>query len=88
MKQLMRDSGLPCLGETPWGSHLCHLYNNADEILEVMVPYFSAGLKNNELCIWICSEPIEVSEARRALSDCVADFDAFLASDRADLLIP
>jgi signal transduction histidine kinase len=50
-----------------------------------MVPYFSAGLKNNELCIWICSEPIEVSEARRALSDCVADFDAFLASDQMQI---
>ncbi len=51
-----RNSGVEILGEIGWGTHVCHFYQTKDDLLEVLVPYFKAGLKNKEYCIWVTSE--------------------------------
>jgi DNA repair protein RadC len=37
----------------PWGSHICVFYSNRDELADIFIAYFKAGLENNEYCIWI-----------------------------------
>ena len=44
MSGLLRNSGIPPLGEIPWGTHFCHFYETTEDLLEVVVPYFAAGL--------------------------------------------
>lgn len=51
-----RDSGIDVLGNIEWGTHICHFYQTRDDLIDVLIPYFKAGLNNNEYCIWITSE--------------------------------
>jgi len=66
--QHLAMSGLPAINVLPWGAHVCHFYKTKQELLSTLVPYFVAGLKNHEKCIWITSKPINVDEAFEALS--------------------
>ncbi|OBS50534.1 histidine kinase [Methylosinus sp. 3S-1] len=50
-----------------WGSHFCQFYRNADELLEIVAPYFAAGVAAQELCLWAVAPPVSVEQARAAL---------------------
>ena len=56
-----------------WGDHVCHFFRSADDLGEILVPYFKAGLERNEVCIWVTGHPYgrdrAVSEMRAAMSD-------------------
>jgi MEDS: MEthanogen/methylotroph, DcmR Sensory domain len=51
MTAQVRKTGLGVLGDMPWGTHCCHFYQTQKELLETLVPYFKAGLKNREFCL-------------------------------------
>ncbi|MFO7968058.1 MAG: PAS domain S-box protein [Archaeoglobaceae archaeon] len=51
-----RNSGVDLLGRIGWGTHICHFYRNKDDLIDFVVPYFRAGLDNNEYCVWVISE--------------------------------
>lgn len=61
------ECGIPLIGRIRWGSHFCHFYQGRDELRESLVPYFEAGLKNHERCLWVTAEPFLAGEARREL---------------------
>jgi len=62
-----RESGIERVDRLAWGTHFCHLYETKEDLLEVMVPYFSAGLKNKEFCLWVVSGHLTKEDARSAL---------------------
>jgi hypothetical protein len=59
MKNNIRNSGIGVVGNIPWGTHFCQFYQTKKELIEGIVPYFRAGLENNEFCIWVTSESFE-----------------------------
>ena len=63
------------VGEVPYGTHMCHVYRTRAELLATLVPYFAAGLRANERCIWITSEPLTEDMARSALAAAGVDVD-------------
>ncbi|HEX4924682.1 MAG TPA: MEDS domain-containing protein, partial [Bdellovibrionales bacterium] len=67
MLRELSPSGLPCIGDVRWGSHFCQFYSTKHDLVETLVPYFKAGLENNESCLWITSEPFRAEDARLAL---------------------
>jgi DNA-binding CsgD family transcriptional regulator len=69
-----RKTGLAILGDVPWGSHLCLFYETKQDLLDTVVPYFRAGLENNEFCIWAVSGPLDEDEARIALGQGIPSF--------------
>src|SRR5258708_3935579 len=69
-------TGLPAIARAPSDSHLCQLYRTREDLIETLVPYFAAGLANDERCLWICSPPFEAADAHAALRAAVADFHA------------
>ncbi len=71
----MRRTGLDLIGGVPWGTHFCQFYDHYLELVEVLVPYFKAGLDNRELCMWITSAPLQVEEAKAALRGAGVDVD-------------
>ena len=71
IKVPLRDSGSALLGALPWGTHVCQFYETRADLLDILVPYFSAGLKNNEFCLWITSAPLTPEAAEDALSRAV-----------------
>ena len=67
MSTTLRPSGIPAVGDLPWGSHFCQFYGERDDLVDSLVPYFKAGLENNEHCLWVTSEPFRASDARTML---------------------
>ncbi|MHB8859048.1 MAG: MEDS domain-containing protein [Thermoleophilia bacterium] len=65
-------------GRSPQGGHFCLFYQTAEDLFDALVPYFQAGLENNEFCVWVTSEPISVDEALAAMRTRVPDFDEYL----------
>ncbi len=51
--QDLRQMGIEELGEMPWGTHLCAFYDSEDDLLDLLLPYFGAGLRKHEFCIYV-----------------------------------
>ena len=68
-------TGLQSLGEMPWGSHICQFFSTGSDLRDTLVPYFKAGLENNERCLLVATEPFTADNARSALRAAVGDFD-------------
>lgn len=86
MSDLPRDSGIKILGRVPWGTHFCQFYQTQKDLLDILVPYFKAGLASNEACLWICSEPLDVADARKALRRAVPGLNRHLRSGQIEIL--
>jgi len=67
MKGQLRKSGIDIIGDIPWGTHFCQFYQTKEDLIDILVIYFKAGLENNELCILVTSQTLEVEEAKEAL---------------------
>jgi two-component system, sensor histidine kinase PdtaS len=84
METELRKSGIDVVGDMPWGSHFCQFYDSKDDLLEVLVPYFKAGLESNEACVWIVSMLTE-QDARGALKQALPDFERYLADQSLEI---
>jgi signal transduction histidine kinase len=80
------ESGLPILGEIPWGIHLCHFYESRGDLFEMLVPYFKAGLEGNQACIWVTDDEVPVGEATGALRAAVPDLETRLKSGQIEIV--
>jgi PAS domain S-box-containing protein len=69
-------SGLPTAPQLQWGSHLAHFFASGDELHDLLVRYFKAGLENNEQCLWVTGEAFDPDRARSSLRAAVPDFDS------------
>ena len=82
----LRNSGIDILGEVPWGTHLCQFYKTRDDLLDVLAPYFKAGLEGNEFCMWITSDPLTVDDALGAMRGVMPSFDELMSEGRMEIL--
>ncbi|MBY6242176.1 MEDS domain-containing protein [Methylosinus sp. Sm6] len=82
----LRPSGVKGLGDVPWGAHFCQFYDSDSELLEILVPYFAAGLASNEFCMWITSETIGKTQAMVALRAAVPNLQSFLDRGQLEIL--
>ena len=76
----MRRTGIDVIGDAPWGTHFCQFYATKDDLNDVLVPYFKAGLEADEFCMWVTSPPLDVGEAWDALAKAVPDLDSYRAA--------
>ena len=72
MATALRTTGIDVVGHRPWGTHFCHFYETRDDLLDTLVPYFRAGLKSKEFCVWVIADPLAEADARRALGHTVS----------------
>ena len=68
-------SGLPNVPSLQWGTHMAHFFGVGHELRDVLVPYFKAGLENDERCLWVTGEQFSADDARSALRAAVPDLD-------------
>ena len=76
----LTDSGLPGVGRVPYGLHFCSFYSNRRDLVDLLVPFFKAGLENKERCLWITAPPFPASEALAELEKVVPDVSDRLRS--------
>lgn len=81
----LRDTGIGVLGAMPWSTHVSLFYENSADLLDVVVPFFKAGIEGGEQCVWIPPDPSGQKDGERALRRAVPGFDGHLA--RRDLRI-
>jgi PAS domain S-box-containing protein len=74
MVEEIRKTGIDVIGDVPWGTHLCQFYWDKKDLIDILVPYFKAGLKNNEFCIWVTSEPLGEKGAKEVMGKAMPDF--------------
>ena len=65
--QAHSPSGLQAVPFLQWGSHLTQFFAAGDELRDLLVPYFKAGLENNEGCLWVTGSAFNAEDARSAL---------------------
>ena len=85
-KQRGRKTGIDVLGNVPWGTHFCLFYKTKKDLIEVLVPYFKAGLEHNEFCMWITCEPLSEKEAETEMRKAVPNFDEYLSRGQIEIL--
>jgi len=64
----LTECGIPGIGMVPYGAHFCHFYEGRRELVDAVVPYIEAGLRNNERCLWVTASPLPAREARAELA--------------------
>lgn len=86
MNQNLRHSGIDIIGDVPWGTHFCQFYQTREDLINILVPYFKEGLENNEFCMWVTSQPLDVEKAKEALKKAVPDFDIYMEGGQIEII--
>jgi signal transduction histidine kinase len=84
--QVSRKTGINALGSVAWGTHVCLFYRAKEDLIKILVPYFKAGLENNEFCMWITSNLLDPTEAKNAMKKTMPDFDKYLRKGQIEIL--
>jgi PAS domain S-box-containing protein len=82
----VRRTAIDIIGDVLWGTHFCQFYKTKKDLIDILVPYFKAGLENNEFCMWITSEPLHVEDAIRALKKQVKNLDDYINKGQIEIL--
>jgi PAS domain S-box-containing protein len=82
----IRKTGIDIIGDAPWGTHFCQFYQTKEDLIDILVPYFKAGLENNEFCMWVTSEPLGKEEAIKAMRKAVPNFDQHLKRGQIEIV--
>ena len=82
----LRNSGINIVGKVPWGTHFCQFYQTKKDLVDILVPYFKAGLETMRFCFWITSQPLEVEDAIKALKKAVPDLDVYLEKGQIEII--
>ncbi|MFH1309284.1 MAG: MEDS domain-containing protein [Candidatus Omnitrophota bacterium] len=82
----LRKTGLNLLKEVPWGTHLCQFYRTKEDLIEILVPYFKAGLENNELCLWVACDPLGIDEIKSVLREQMKNLDDYEKKGQLEII--
>jgi hypothetical protein len=86
MEGKLRNSGIDIIGDVPWETHFCQFYQTKEDLAEILVPYFKAGMENNEFCFWVTSQPLEVEDAKEALRKALPDLDKYVERGQIEII--
>lgn len=81
-----RKSGISLVADLSWGSHFCQFYQTKDDLFDILVPYFRAGLENNELCVWVTAEILGAEDARDVLEEALPGFAGYSEKEQIEII--
>lgn len=68
------------------GWHCCRFYQDDEQLLEMVAPYFATGLENGEGCLWVVPSSVTSKDACDVVGRFVNDVDAYVASGQLEVL--
>ena len=86
MHNMARQSGIDAVGSIPWGSHFCQFYNDEADLTETLVPFFQAGLRDNESCLWVTGHNLDAGKAEWLMTQAVPEFKSIIASGQMSIV--
>jgi hypothetical protein len=61
------------LTDVSHGSHVCAFYETADDLLDLVLPFFKVGLDQGESCVWMMPDGIIEDEAKIRASEALVE---------------
>ena len=86
MKNNNRISGIDIIGNVPWGIHFCQFYRTKEDLTDILIPYFKAGLENNEFCLWALPVELDEEKAKEALKVAIPDIHVYLEKGQIEII--
>jgi len=74
------------LGDVFHRRHICLFYSSKEDLLELVVPYFMQGLRNNEFCMWVVPEPLGIKDAKAVLSKAAGNLKTYIKKGQPEIL--
>jgi MEDS: MEthanogen/methylotroph, DcmR Sensory domain len=68
-----------------WGDHVCHWFRSAEELGEVLIPYFKTGLERDEACLWVTNNPYGSDRAVSEMRAAMPSFDPRMAAGQIEI---
>lgn len=86
MQNAIRKSGIDAVGDIAWGAHFCQFYGGEADLAETLVPYFEAGLRAGESCLWAAGDKLEAQKAEALMTDAVPEFKKFISTGQMEIV--
>lgn len=86
MSEKLKPSGIESIGDVPWGTHFSQIYENKEDLINIVIEYFKAGLDSNECCLWISSDQEDRLQAEEALRKAIPNYDECIESGRINVI--
>lgn len=68
------------------GTHTCQLCGSHQDLVRLMIAFYSKGLANNEQCVLIASDQFSLFEAHKSFSEGIPDFNEHLRAGRMEII--
>ncbi len=81
-----KKNGIDFLRQLAWGSHVCVFYGTPNDLEDILVPYFQAGLLNNEFCLWITSDTPVKTSGEAGINPKMPDFADYLETGQLEFI--
>lgn len=82
----MRDSGIDTIDSVPSGTHFCLFYKVREDLIDMLIPYFKAGLLNDEFCMCITSGLFTTEEFKGRMARAIKGFDDYLTRGQIEII--
>ncbi len=86
MSNLARQSGIAAVGTIPWGAHFCQFYRTEEDLTEILVPYFEAGLRDGESCLWVTGRSLDAQKAEALMTEAMPEFKKFISAGQMSIV--
>ena len=86
MEKELRKTGIDLIGNASWSTHFCQFYQTSEDLIDILVPYFKAGLESNEFCMWITADPLNEKKAKASLKKVVRNLDDYIEKGQIEIL--
>ncbi|HEY3360808.1 MAG TPA: ATP-binding protein [Methanosarcina sp.] len=83
-KNINEDPGLFPIA--PQSTQISAVYDNAEELTELLVTYFKQGIEKGEYCLWISPDKLTTQRAKSELEKAGVDVEQCLASSQLEIL--
>lgn len=81
-----RASGMEVFEDFARGTHVCSFYDSKKDLMEILVPYFKAGIEANEHCIWLTPDAESAMEAFESLQKVVPQLTELIQEKKIEIL--
>lgn len=72
------DRNLDIIKDIPLGTHIAVLYPDNNKFIGILSEFIKAGLKNNEMCLWVYAQEKNSNTVRDKISKTIPDIDFYI----------
>lgn len=83
-KNIIEDSGL--FSNVPKSHQISAVYEDAEELTELLVTYIKEGIEEGEYCLWVSPDKLDIEGVKNELKKAGVDVENYLTSSQLEIL--